>query len=304
MSHHRLHSSMFHLCNGQMPALALILSATAPLAAECSDAGFCRLPVTADESAAEPAWRGGQPGPKESTWSTGLSLGYANGDADEALRYTTVEAQIGWTPRPSTQLYAAVPWNHARGDAGSTTGVGDVLLTGAQGLSESWSVALGLRLPTGDDAALDNAGLGYQPGLGSTDVLAALVWQRRGFDLRAGYVASLGTNGTPGVELERGDDVAAGIGYSPVYEQWQGRIGLLGLLRLEDSKTTAGGTAITIPESAGTQVNLQLEAGYRPRPTLLISAEVAVALIAREENASVDGLTRSSSISLAATHWW
>lgn len=308
MTYLNVHFSSVWLCKSRFFHLSLVLSAAAPLVAECSDAGFCRLPVKPAETAENRSEQDGQPVPqlaeKESVWSTGVTLGYANGDPDEALRYTAVEAQVGWTPRQSTFLSAAVPWNYASGDDGSTTGIGDLLLTGSQGLSAAWSIALGLRLPTGDDAALEGAGLAYQPGLGSTDVLAALIWQRHGFDVRAGYVASLGTNGTPGVELERGDDVAAGIGYSPVYGQWEGRIGLLGLLRLEDSKTTASGTAITIPESAGAQANLQLEAGYRLKPTLLISVEAAVALIAREKNANVDGLTRSSSISLGATQWW
>lgn len=283
---------------------SFMVSVALPLAAECSDAGFCRLPAKPVETAEVQALQVDKAVKIASAWSTGLTLGYANGDADEALRYTTAEAQIGWAALPSTQVYAALPWNSSRGDAGSTAGIGDLLLTGSHGLSASWSIALGLRLPTGDDAALDGAGLGYQPGLGTTDVLAALIWQRNGFDMRAGYVASLGTNGTPGVELERGDDVAAGIGYSPVYGNWEGRVGLLGLLRLEDSKATASGTAVTISESAGTQVNFQLEVGYRPQPALLISVEAAVALIPREENASVDGLTRSRSLSLGATHWW
>ncbi len=281
--------------------LILFSMSVVPLAAECSDSGFCRLPVTPKNGTAdEPA---ALPNPT-SAWSTGLRLSYAKGDSEESLRYTTLEPSVRWSPTATTQVSASLPLIYSSGRAGSTKGIGDVLLSGSQGLSPSWSIAVGLRLPTGDDAALDGAGLGYQPGLGTTDLLGALVWQQQGFDVRAGYIASLGTNGTPGIELRRGDDLAAGVGYSPVYGQWEGRIGLLGLLRLQDSQSTASGTAVTIPESAGAQVNLQLEAGWRPQSNLLISVEIASALMSREKNARVDGLTRSSSVSLGTTLWW
>lgn len=173
------------------------------------------------------------------------------------------------------------------------------------GDSGAFDLLLGARLPTGDDAALEQVPLGYQPGLGSTDLLAGIGWNRAGFDARVGYVAALGTNGTPGIELERGDDVALGGGYTVTRDAWDVRAGFLLLHRLAEATVTDGaGGRTTLNDSAGTQANAQVTIGWTPAPAIRLEGVAAKALRAREENAAVDGLTRSWVLAVSGTVSW
>lgn len=246
-------------------SLLLVTACSSGLWAECSDSGFCRLPVLKSNSAATSTATDAQP---ESTVSTGLRAGVAEGDENEGLQYAGFAALLTWRPRSSTTVQLEIPWVHASGDRGSASGLGDVLLAANQELGQTsigtWSTSVGLRLPTGDDQALSGAGLGYQPGLGSTDVILAAGWMLRGFDARVGYIAAFGRNGTPGIELERGDDVAAAAGYTMRFDPVNVRGGLQATHRLQNSTATDGaGGRSEITESAGTQVNLQIGAAWQ-----------------------------------------
>ena len=285
-----------------LPVMPLLVVCFQPLFAECSDSGFCRLPGrTGGEHAEKDV--------KDQAWSTRIGASLAAGDADEGLSHQTIEAAIGWQPRSGTQFSAAIPWVRNTGDRGSAQGLGDVQLGFAQRLASgdigSFELLLGARLPTGDDAALEQAPLEYQPGLGSTDLLAGIGWNRAGFDARVGYVAALGTNGTPGIELERGDDVALGGGYTVAKDAWDLRGGLLVLHRLDDATVTDGaGGRTTLSDSAGTQANAQVTIGWTPAPAIRLEGVAAKALLAREDNADVDGLTRNWALSVSGTVSW
>jgi len=236
-------------------------------------------------------------------------MGAASGDSKQGLRYQTIEAGLGWQPRPGTVLQATLPWVHSQGDLGSASGVGDLFLAVDQQLAQTrwgdWSLALGLRLPTGADDALVGAGLGYQPGLGTTDTVIGVGWMAQGFDARVGYIASFGINGTSGVELDRGNDLALGAGYTAYHGPWSGRFGLLVLDRLADSSITDGhGGRITVDQSAGLQSNAQLTIAWQPHQALRLHLDGAKALQSRETNAGIDGLTRSWSLSLGAHLLW
>ncbi len=287
-------------------SLLLISTCSAGLWAECSDSGFCRLPKTKSESADPSTVVQELDG---NAVGVGLLAGVAQGDADENLTYTGFSALVNWQPRSTTTLAAEIPWVKTSGDAGSASGLGDVLLAANQQIAHTsigtWSASLGLRLPTGDDQALSGAGLGYQPGLGSTDVILAAGWLHRGFDARVGYIAAFGQNDTPGVELERGDDVAAAAGYTVAISPVELRGGLQVIHRLANSTATDGaGGRMEIEESAGTQVNVQLDAFWQAGKRWNLGVETAFALIKRQENADVDGLTRSRSIAIQALYSW
>lgn len=293
----------------KIPAQVLVRTAIAvacasPLVAECSDSGFCRLP--------EPTRRSADAAPHvtdEPDWSASMATSTAQGAKSEDLRHMAIEATIGWRPWDSARIELSVPWVRNSGSRGTASGIGDLLVAADQRIADGgWgtlSTLVGVRLPTGDDAQLAGAPLAYQPGLGTTDFLAGVAWRHAGFDARVGYVASTGTNGTPGIELERGDDVAAGAGYSLVAGGWDLRGGLLTLVRLADSTVVApDGGRITVEDSAGTQLNAQLGVGWTSGSGLRIGLTGAKALLSREENADVDGLTRSWSLSLAAQMAW
>jgi len=298
--------------NRQQRCLSLLFVATCTsgLWAECSDSGFCRLPTTKNAARSAPNVVEKLPAStQENTIGIGLRAGMAIGDAKEGLTYSGVSALAHWQPRDSTTLAVEIPWVRSSGNLGSTSGVGDVLVAAdqriAQTSSGSWSTSIGLRLPTGNDQALSGAGLGYQPGLGSTDVILAAGWMLHGFDARVGYISALGRNDTPGIELERGDDVAAAAGYTMHFNPINIRGGLQAIHRLKNSTATDGaGGRIEINDSAGTQVNFQMGATWQTGERWNLGLNAAIALMKRQENADVDGLTRSRSIALQALFFW
>ena len=287
-------------------SLLLVTACSSGLWAECSDSGFCRLPVLKSRSAASST---AADAPPESTVSTGLRAGVANGEKSESLTYAGFAALLNWSPSSATTLQVEIPWMRSSGNRGSSNGLGDVLVAANQKVAETsigtWSASVGLRLPTGDDQALSGAGLGYQPGLGSTDVILAAGWMLRGFDARVGYIAALGRNDTPSIELERGDDVAAAAGYTLTIKPFDIRGGLQATHRLQNSTATDGaGGRTEINNSAGTQVNAQLGATWQASERWNLGLDAAIALMKRQENASIDGLTRSRSIALQAQFFW
>ena len=258
------------------------------LHAECSDAGFCRLPAAA---------------PRElpATWRLGVAATTAKGEASEGLTHDAVDLSLGWTPIPAARVTVSVPWVRNHGRLGRTSGLGDVQAGGeldalvtAQG---TWSLQTGIRLPTGDDAALSGAGLGYQPGLGSTDLIFGTGWRLAGWQARVGYVASLGGNDTPGYELERGDDLAAAVAYQQGWRAVTGRLGVVALHRLANSTVAAAdGSRSEVADSAGSQVNLQGGVVWQVDPAVALALDGAKAVLSRPAAAGVDGLTRSWSV--------
>jgi outer membrane autotransporter protein len=127
----------------------------------------------------------------------------------------------------------------------------------------------------------------------------------RGFDARVGYIAALGRNDTPGIELERGDDVAVAAGYTVQVSPVDIRGGLQAIHRLKNSTATDGaGGRTEITNSAGTQVNVQLGATWQADEHWNLGLDAALGLMKRQENAGVDGLTRSRSIALQAQFSW
>lgn len=306
-----------HVTNNSQPrcfSLILMACCSSSLWAECSDSGFCRMPTSNSRTSGTSPANDHLPASTSRVglsagWSVGLRAGSAKGDAKEGPTYSGVSALGNWQPRASTVLSVEVPWARASGGLGSTSGLGDILVAADQRLAQtsmgSWSCSIGVRLPTGDDQALSGAGLGYQPGLGSTDVILAAGWKLQGFDARVGYIAALGRNGTPGIELERGDDVAVAAGYTVTLNPLDIRGGLQGTHRLQNSTAINGsGGRADINDSAGTQVNLQLGATWQADEHWNLGLDAAIALIERQENAAIDGLTRSRSIALQALFSW
>ena len=287
-------------------SLLLVSACSSGLWAECSDSGFCRLPVKKPRSAATSTVADARP---ESTVSTGLRAGIANGEKTEGLTYAGFAALLTWRPSSATTLQVEIPWVRSSGNRGTSNGLGDVLVAANQKVAETnigtWSASVGLRLPTGDDQALSGAGLGYQPGLGSTDVILAAGWMLHGFDARVGYIAALGRNDTPGIELERGDDVAVAAGYTLTIKPIDIRGGLQATHRLQNSTATDGaGGRTEISNSAGAQLNAQIAATWQASERWNLGLDAAVALMKRQENASIDGLTRSRSIAVQAQFSW
>ena len=81
--------------------------------------------------------------------------------------------------------------------------------------------------------------------------------------------------------------------------------GLQAVHRPQNSTAINGaGGRTEINDSAGTQVNLQLEATSQADDHWNLGVDAAIALMKRQENAAIDGLTRSRSIALQAVFSW
>ncbi len=270
----------------------------ARLLAECSDSGFCRLPVATAES------------DRINTFAIGVRGSFSAGHVeDRRVLHEVVALDASWKPWSTSSVLLEVPVVRNHGDRGSATGLGDVLLAIDQRLatapSGTWSVSAGLRLPTGDDQKLAGAPLEYQPGLGSTDLIFAVGWRRAGFDARVGYILALGTNGTEGIKLRRGDDVPLAVGYTIEQEHIAIRGGLQAVHRLSNSTAVdSTGRRYDVPDSAGTQVNLQASLTYALSAQTHLIVDGAVALLERQNNADIDGLTRSWSLAAFIQQSW
>ena len=256
------------------------------LAAECADAGVCRLSQTGH----------GQ----DHRWRTELGLGYANGDNLDNVSYTTITPRLAFRPWTSGELRVELPFLSLSGDQGDAQGVSDALMSYEQRVFDRHrtqiSVLAGLRLPTGDDNVNPGLSQGYQLGLGTLDVLAGVSCQWRAITLALAYQHVGGENNLAGVHLERGNDCAVSCDVAPQWSAWSPRLGVVAVQRLEESQIDDGsGGRIAVADSDGLQVNLRGGLSWMVHRQISLDVSVAKALLSRDSN--VDGLTRSSAIS-------
>ncbi len=272
-------------------AVALPLIFTGTLAAECADAGICRLDARATGSG-------------DRRWHAGVTLGYASGDGGEDLRYTTAIATIGVAPWPGGEVRLELPVVAIDGRRGDEQGVGDALAIVTQRLCDcrwgGFTARVGILLPTGDDDALPGLPQGYQPGLGATDVLLGVGWRWEMLRASVGYQIAGGANDLSGVHLERGDDLAVALGLTHAFGDWTPEMGLVAIERLDESIVDDGaGGRMAVADSDGLQVNLRARLAWRPSSTWTFALGGAKALLERESD--VDGLTRSWAVDVGAS---
>jgi len=289
----------------RLPAPATTLIATTlgclPLLAwgECSDAGICRL------ASASPSTG---PHQTEPWLQVGLVASLAQGDKDSGVMYTTLTPQIAVRPYDGLQIALAVPFVSLDGDDGDASGVGDAVLTASQRIGSGawgdWAIHVGARIGTGDDNANPGLPQAYQPGLGGTDFLIGLGWNRERFSAAVGYALAAGANDLTGTELERGDDLALSFGYRhPLSDSWEARARVVGIYRLAESTISDSGSGReAVSDSDGLQINIRAGLGFSPTAHLRVDFGAALPLLRRDSD--VDGLTRAYAIEAGATISW
>ncbi|MEK7413304.1 MAG: hypothetical protein AAB263_08300 [Planctomycetota bacterium] len=251
------------------------------LAAECSDAGICRLAPR-------------EPVDSEHAWSLGASLGIAAGAETTDVVYQTLTPRVGWRSTSGLRLSAEVPLISLSGPVGDASGVGDALIWGEQVVaSGDWGdlgVQLGARLPTGNDNARPGLPQAYQLGLGPADMLAGIGWWRDGYSAGVAYALAGGANNLAGTNLERGDDLVLRAGYSHSIAAYTAGLQVVVVSRLAESSVQTPTGRATVSKSDGVQLNLRPSLAWQAAPAWRVDLALALPMLKRDND--VDGLTR------------
>ncbi len=272
----------------------------------CSDAGACSV---------------GKLGLKQDDHRE-LTLGYAQsiGLADKESLVFVTELGTSQTILPNTQLEMRIPYLVTVGNLGSTSGVGDLLLTLSQGLytteKTKVSLVLGGRLNTNDaNKKLDGEPLPmvYQSSLGTNDLILGLAWQSEKWSISAGWQHSFGNNQNEylhpdSVELpkrkqyfesaylDRGDDLMLRIQRTEKLNEGNTiRFGFLPIYRIQEDQIKRNGVYEKLPGSSGITYNVFFNWDRKLSKTSVFNLSLGVPVHAREYRA--DGLTRTVIVS-------
>lgn len=266
---------------------SLPLLIAAPLNAQCSDAGICRLNAT----------------PKPGAWGLGLNLQSGASGQPDGLQFRSVilEAQAPlWS---GGNLSAALPFHRISGPLGQVSDVGDAVFALDQRLAggETWSLSgqLGARLATGKANGEPLLPQAYQTGLGPSDLLAGLRFSLDTWSLGVGYQKA-GGRSEHAQRLQRGDDALGWVQWRLPVDRFAFTLKALAIQRLEVSSIWEGGTFREVPDSKRLQVNLSAQAAWTLRPGTDLVADLAAPLLKRPQN--VDGLKRANTLSVGL-HW-
>ncbi|MBK9419050.1 MAG: hypothetical protein IPN62_17660 [Flavobacteriales bacterium] len=300
-------------------ALALFRLAIDARSQGCSDAGVCTAgPIgelhAVNDSAAT-----------EQRHFARLTFSVAGGEEGTTIMQVVPELSIGVTERLSMQL--KVPYLSVSGNLGSTSGLGDPVLTASYAFikkdEERLDGLVGVKVPSGD-ANTRGAGLSlpmpYQTSLGTTDLLLGITYRWKRISGAIAYqhvLAQNNANGfTPAVwaasadsaaaagyfssfRLERANDAVLRAQYAIPWGRLVLQPGLLGIIHLaEDVEVLSTEPLVrrSIAGTAGTTLNLTVDARYRLNDTWSIEAAVGSPLVVREVRP--DGLTRSMVLNL------
>ncbi len=285
----------------------------------CSDAGVCTAgPIgelhAVTDSTASPTRHFAR-----------LSFSLAAGEEGTSILQVVPEVSIGVTDRLSFQL--KVPYISVSGDLGSNSGLGDPVLTASYRFfrtdKERLDGMLGVKVNSGDANALADGlalPMPYQTSLGTTDLLLGVNYKWKRLSAAMAYqhvLAQDNANGfLPGVwagspdssaaagyfasyQLERANDAVVRVQYAIPIGKLTVQPGLLGIIHLaEDTRGTLGEPVqrVSIDGSAGTTLNLTVDARYELGDRWSIEAAFGSPLVVREVRP--DGLTRSMVLNL------
>jgi len=272
----------------------------------CSDAGACSvgaLDLKSDDS-------------PQLTLEYSQSIGLAD---KESLVFGS-ELGISQTLLPKTQIEVRIPYLITVGNLGSTSGVGDLLLTLTKGIytteKSSFSLVVGGRLNTNDaNKKLDGDPLPmvYQSSLGTNDLILGLAWQSEKWSISAGWQHSFGNNlneylHPDSVELpkrkqyyesaylDRGDDLMIRIQRTvKLNEENTIRFGFLPIYRMQEDQIKRNGVYEKLPGSSGITYNVFFNWDRKLSKSSVFNLSLGVPVHAREYRA--DGLTRTVIVS-------
>ncbi|GAA0551198.1 hypothetical protein [Chitinophaga japonensis] len=275
----------------------------------CSDAGFCSIGSIKTDSR-----------PFRHKHLVTINPAYGNGE--HGVGVYTLALQYDYMAGSRTTLQARITGNYATGDLGNVAGPGDVWLNVIQSLYSKKeldiSLNLGVKLPlNGAKREKDGRALpmGYQPSLGTTDLVTgiALFWKQ--WQLAAAWQQPLsGRNKNtffaedwPGNAhamqfrstnrfLRKGDVLLRLNRHLRVGDAWVLNAGLLPVYHLaNDSYIDKSGNSISIEGSRGLTLNANIAALFKASQRLDIGFTAGWPLVSRD--ARPEGLTRTMVLS-------
>lgn len=275
--------------------IALLLLIAYDLFSQCSDAGICSL-------------RDHQRMQKESSPKHRIGVNYIFGRSGKAddVTYHTARLDGRFSIFDGTEVTLLLPFNTQSGPLGSVSGAGDAIVVWNQEVVEnedfSLSFQIGGKFATGDANGDPSLPQLYQNGLGSNDILLGATASYDQWDGTIGYQIAGGRSSNAVTRLQRSDDFLLRIGYAHAFDQIRVHPSLLFIQRTGNSSIAnpsypAGPEFIELPDSAPSQLNLQIDGSYSLSDTY--STEVGIAFPFLKRIVNVDGLTRAVTMSVS-----
>ena len=277
-----------HVMKIIIKVIALLMSCSYALFAQCSDAGVCVI------------------GSKRTMPGHQLGASYVfgkSGKTDDLIIHS-IQIEGGIQFFPHSRLVVLLPWSRINGPLGYASGLGDITVLWNQGVCEmlgnQLSVQIGAKFATGD-ANSSNLPQAYQPGLGTNDLLLGISYETEPWLFALGYQLSRGRSDNAATRLRRGDDLFTRIGYKTHVDDLIVGLEILAIKRLQKSSVldpaVAGGSSfIDVSGSDQFQANLLLTLSLPLSESFSLRSHIAVPLRSRRVN--VDGLTRSVTLSV------
>lgn len=199
-----------------LPLLAMCLSVGVRLSAQgCSDAGVC----TAGPLGAISLMGGSGKVGWDVRDEARIMISYAIGEQRTIIRQLISEVRVNVSSR--LRLQGKLPLMTTYGNLGSTSGIGDPLLTASYGLikqgPEAFDAMLGLKWNSGKaalrDAQLRSLPMTYQTSLGTKDLLFGLNYRNRHVSAALAYQLVLVDENSNGFTHELWQDVPEALTY-------------------------------------------------------------------------------------------
>lgn len=270
----------------------------------CSDAGFCTAGslnphITENTDSAAQTW---------------IGAAFSYGISDFDVQVITPRIEVRHRFDRMWNASARISMQMAVGDLTTTTGLSDIILTGACNVVPEFQVTVGTKIPLSDGNVLVDGSplpMHYQPSLGTVDVIAGAVWHGGAFSLAAAMQQPLTQNKNiflreawpptstaqrfPSTNaFERKGDVLLRASYklATFEESFIVHFSVLPIYHLgNDTYLDSDGVRKEIEGSRGLTLNASLLAEYVLSPYNRIELTLAAPLIARQVRP--DGLTRS-----------
>lgn len=271
-----------------IPIVCILFVFTHALYSQCSDAGVCSI--------------GSQHEQLGHSFSAGYAFGKSGKSDDLMFHSFHVEGSI--RVLEDSRLSIVLPWSSASGPLGKASGIGDLTILLNQvvwkNTENQLSVQAGGKFATGS-VNLGNLPQAYQPGLGTNDLLLGISFHTEPWLFALGYQLSPGRSSNAAIQLKRGDDLLARVGYKTRTDEFTFGLEVLAIKRLQEASIVSPSAQITssfvsIPGSDQFQVNVLGNAAMKLSKSYSLRFLGAVPLRSRPVN--VDGLTRSITLSI------
>jgi hypothetical protein len=269
----------------------------------CNDAGMCSM-GDLDGKALD----------GEHVYNTQLTYNFGLGEQQSLINTILFEQRFPVFNKKG-QIFIQLPFHYIYGNLGQSFGPGDISVglnytyLSKENLRASFLVATKLP-PNESNKTIDGKGapMVYQTSLGTYDLALGTSLFYKKWQLGFGYLKPLNSNKnyfdpdewtdnedakeyTPMQDLARGDDIMLRLNRFFYTKKNRFNAGLLALYRLQKDKVTQDGEQVSLENSDGFTLNINLGYNKVLKNKDAISLAVAAPLITREVR--VDGLTRT-----------